>query len=103
MLTYQLQSVTQRYERRGQSVTALNNSNLEIKDNDFIAIVGPSGSGKTTLLSVLGGMLAPSTGQVLLDGQSLYDLSIEQRAELRRTFSLTSRPGTSMRRRDCTS
>ncbi|QDV71539.1 ABC transporter ATP-binding protein YtrE [Rosistilla carotiformis] len=81
---YRLQSVTHTYQRRGQIVTALDDSNLEIADNDFIAIVGPSGSGKTTLLSVLGGMLAPTTGQIMLDGQSLYDLSIESRAELRR-------------------
>ena len=69
---YQLKAVTQTYERRGQIVTALDNSDLTIPDNDFIAIVGPSGSGKTTLLSVLGGMLAPSAGEVMLDGESLY-------------------------------
>jgi len=80
---YQLQSVTQTYERRGQIVTALDNASLEIPDNDFIAIVGPSGSGKTTLLSVLGGMLAPSSGDVMLDGQSLYDMTVEERTALR--------------------
>ncbi len=80
---YELKSVTQTYERRGQTVTALDHCSLEIPDNDFIAIVGPSGSGKTTLLSVLGGMLAPSTGEVLLDDESLYNLSIEERTALR--------------------
>ena len=80
---YQLQSVTQTYERRGNVVTALDNCNLGIPDNDFIAIVGPSGSGKTTLLSILGGMMAPSSGDVSLDGQSLYEMSIDQRTKLR--------------------
>jgi len=80
---YQLESVTQTYARRGNVVTALDNCNLDIPDNDFIAIVGPSGSGKTTLLSILGGMMAPSTGNVTLDGQSLYDLSIDERTKLR--------------------
>jgi len=80
---YQLQSVTQTYERRGQTVTALDNASLEIAENDFIAIVGPSGSGKTTLLSVLGGMLAPTSGEAMLDDRSLYDLSIEERTALR--------------------
>ena len=80
---YQLQSVTQTYERRGQIVTALDHCDLEIPDNDFIAIVGPSGSGKTTLLSVLGGMLAPTSGQVVLDGHRLYELSVGQRTALR--------------------
>lgn len=80
---YQLQSVTQTYERRGNVVTALDNCTLEIPDNDFIAIVGPSGSGKTTLLSILGGMMAPSSGNVSLDGQSLYAMSIDERTKLR--------------------
>ncbi len=81
---YQLQSVTKTYERRGQSVTALAETNLEIPAGDFVAIVGPSGSGKTTLLSLLGGMLAPTSGDVLLGGQSLYDLPVEERTILRR-------------------
>jgi putative ABC transport system ATP-binding protein len=80
---YELQSVTKTYSRRGQSVTALCDTTLSIPDNDFVAIVGPSGSGKTTLLSLLGGMLAPTSGQVLLEGQSLYDLSVEERTALR--------------------
>ncbi len=81
---YRIQSVTKTYERRGQLVTALDNADLDIPDNDFVAIVGPSGSGKTTMLSLLGGMLAPTCGDVLLDGQSLYDLPVEKRTELRR-------------------
>lgn len=80
---YQLQSVTQTYKRRGHVVTALDNCDLEIPDNDFIAIVGPSGSGKTTLLSVLGGMMAPSAGDVSLDGRSLYQMTIDERTKLR--------------------
>ena len=43
---------------------------LRIAPGEFVAVVGPSGSGKTTLLSMLGGMLAPTSGQVRLDGQS---------------------------------
>src|SRR5512138_711859 len=80
---YELHSVTKTYSRRGQCVTALCDTTLTIPDNDFVAVVGPSGSGKTTLLSLLGGMLAPTTGKVLLEGQSLYDLSVEARTSLR--------------------
>ena len=80
---YQLQSVTHTYKRRGNVVTALDNCTVEIADNDFIAIVGPSGSGKTTLLSILGGMMAPSSGEVSFDGQPLYELSINERTKLR--------------------
>lgn len=80
---YRLESVTKVYERRGQRVTALDKTMLDIPDNDFIAVIGPSGSGKTTLLSVLGGMLAPSAGHVMLNGQSLYGLSVRERTKLR--------------------
>ena len=59
-------------------------TSLEIRVGEYVAVVGPSGSGKTTLLSMLGGMLSPSTGRVWLGGDSLYDLSVGQRAQIRR-------------------
>lgn len=80
---YQLESVTHTYQRRGQTVTALDDVSLNISGNEFVAVVGPSGSGKTTLLSVLGGMLAPSTGRIVYCGKSMYDLSVSERAALR--------------------
>lgn len=49
------------------------------------ALTGKSGRGKSTLLYVLGLMLSPSSGQVLVDGQPVHDLSDEQRAQLRAT------------------
>ena len=82
---YRLEGVTKSYERRGQTVIALADASLEINDRDFVAVVGPSGSGTTTLLSLLGGMLAPTSGKVLLGGQSLYDLSLAERTALRGT------------------
>ncbi len=82
---YSLENVIKKYERHGQKVTALDETNLEIPDNDFVAIIGPSGSGKTTMLSLLGGMLAPSSGKVVLDGVSLYALSVKERTKIRST------------------
>jgi putative ABC transport system ATP-binding protein len=55
-----------------------------ISAGEFVAVVGPSGSGKTTLLSILGGMLAPTSGHVWLNECSLYDVSAARRAEVRR-------------------
>ena len=72
------------YNHRGQTVHALREAYVDIPEGDFVAVVGPSGSGKSTLLLVLGGMLSPSAGQVLLDDQSLYDLGPDERAKLRR-------------------
>ena len=54
----------------GRTTTrALEETTLEVQDNDFIAILGPSGCGKSTLLRIVAGLETPSTGQVLLDGQ----------------------------------
>ena len=44
-------------------------SSLDIRENEFFALLGPSGCGKTTLLSMLAGFETPSAGRILLDGQ----------------------------------
>jgi putative ABC transport system ATP-binding protein len=81
---FRLEDVTKVYSRRGREVVALRAQSLEIAAGEYVAVVGPSGSGKTTLLSMLGGMLSPTTGRVRLDDDSLYDLSVVERARLRR-------------------
>jgi putative ABC transport system ATP-binding protein len=65
------------------TIDALKPTSLAIGRGEFVAIVGPSGSGKTTLLSMLGGMLAPTCGRVVFEGESLYDLSVARRARVR--------------------
>jgi putative ABC transport system ATP-binding protein len=78
-----LHNVHKRYMQRGRNVAALENVNLEIAAGQYVAVVGPSGSGKSTLLSVLGGMMSPTGGEVLLDGRSLYAMTARQRAHVR--------------------
>ena len=51
------------------TVVAFRNVKLNVSSNEVLCIVGPSGCGKTTLLRCIGGLLAPSSGQVLIDGQ----------------------------------
>lgn len=81
---YRLQDVTKRYFRRGEEIVAFEANELSIAEGEYVAVVGPSGSGKTTLLSMLGGMLAPTTGEVWLGEDSLYARSVVERARLRR-------------------
>lgn len=81
---FRLENVSKSYVRASTNVNAVDSMNLEIAQGDYVAIVGPSGSGKTTMLSLLGGMLTPDKGRVLFDEESLYDLPIASRADLRR-------------------
>ena len=78
-----LEMAAKTFNRRDSCVAALQPTTLEIADGEYVAVAGPSGSGKTTLLSLLGAMLAPTSGKVFLNGQSLYELSVKERAELR--------------------
>src|SRR5260221_13712891 len=52
-------------------VTALDNVSFKIPSRSFLSVVGPSGCGKTTLLKVLSGVLQPSGGRVLFDGEAI--------------------------------
>jgi putative ABC transport system ATP-binding protein len=79
-----LQSVTKTFQHRGRPVTAMDNISLEIAQGDFVAIIGPSGSGKSTFLHLLGGMLSPTDGKVRIGGDSLYDLTSDERSALRK-------------------
>jgi NitT/TauT family transport system ATP-binding protein len=53
------------------SVVAFRNVDLQIRNQEVLCVVGPSGCGKTTLLRCIGGLLAPSSGQVLIDGEAV--------------------------------
>lgn len=65
-------------------VTALRGVSVSVPQAEFVSIMGPSGSGKSTLLHLLGGIDAPTSGQVLLEGKDLASLNDDERTLLRR-------------------
>ena len=70
----------------GQTETrALDNISFDIDKGELCVIVGPSGAGKTTLLNILGGMDAPTSGTILLDGRDISKLNARQLTDYRRT------------------
>ena len=76
-------NLSKRYEEGPQSVTVLDDLQLELLPGERVAIVGSSGSGKSTLLNMLGGLDTPSSGSVWLAGEQLSALNEKQRGLLR--------------------
>lgn len=69
----QFKNVKYLYQTKNDEIFALNNINFDIQDSDFVSIVGPSGCGKTTILSLCAGLLKPSSGEIILDGENKID------------------------------
>jgi putative ABC transport system ATP-binding protein len=66
------------------AVNALRGVNLEIGEGEFVAIMGPSGCGKSTMLHILGGMLKPTAGRVIIDDEDITNMNDAARTEVRR-------------------
>lgn len=66
-----LDDVAVRFRTKKKDVTALRDVSLSVGAGEFVAIVGPSGCGKSTLLKLIAGLLAPSSGDVLLGGEQV--------------------------------
>lgn len=73
------------YNHKSERLHVLKGVELKIEKGKFVAVLGPSGAGKTTLLQLLGGLDHPSKGEVFIEGQDIYSLSDNRRAELRNT------------------
>lgn len=78
-----LENISKEYKVDRQKIRVLDNINLEIKDNEFIAIMGASGSGKTTLLNIIGCMDKASYGTYYLDDRLVSSLNDNELSEIR--------------------
>jgi putative ABC transport system ATP-binding protein len=80
----QTENLMMTYRVGKMDVNALRGVNLTVPTGEFLAIMGPSGCGKSTLLNILGGMLQPSSGKVVVDGEDLAQMTDAGRTDLRR-------------------
>ncbi|MFN0140583.1 MAG: ABC transporter ATP-binding protein [Pyrinomonadaceae bacterium] len=76
--------LTKSYKVGKLDVPALRGVSLEVNPGEFVAIMGPSGCGKSTLLHLLGGLLSPTTGNIIIDGEDLSKVSDARRTDIRR-------------------
>ena len=76
--------VVKRYQDGDRRSTAVDRVSIAVHAGELVALRGPSGSGKTTLLGIMGGMVAPTAGEVRIEGESIVHLRDRHRTELRR-------------------
>src|SRR3972149_4986246 len=76
--------VTHIFGRGNTAVRAVDDVSFAVPAGQLLLIMGPSGSGKTTLLTIIGGLLRPTSGSVLVDGVDITKLSAGQLVPLRR-------------------
>ena len=79
-----LRNIEKTYQTENNTTTILSKQSLSINTNASIAITGPSGSGKSTILRLIAGLEPPSSGEVLVHNQSIYSLTDQERADIRR-------------------
>jgi putative ABC transport system ATP-binding protein len=80
ILTHHL---TREYQMGAEVVHALRGVDIQIKKNEFVAIMGPSGSGKSTLMNLIGCLDTPTAGEYWLNSQKVSDLSDDELARIR--------------------
>ena len=79
-----VENVCKTYHTGETTVNASTDISFSVQKGEFVAIIGASGSGKSTLLHILGGIDRPTSGEVIVDGQSVYEQTEDQLAVFRR-------------------
>ena len=83
MSIIEIKNLTKIYDGSGFEVKAVDEIDLNFEKGEFAAIVGPSGSGKTTLLNMLGGLDHPTSGEVFIDEQNIWELKSRKLTDFR--------------------
>lgn len=79
----EMRKVTKDFLQNDDVLHVLKETNFRADEGEFVAVVGPSGSGKSTFLTILGGLQAPTTGQVYIDDEPFSQLPSKKRSKIR--------------------
>lgn len=82
----ELRNISYAAEDNSKEIEILKNVSVKIEER-FVAVTGPNGSGKSTLAKIIAGIIQPTSGQILLDGVDITDLSITDRANMGISFA----------------
>ncbi len=82
----ELRNVSYSVEENNTQKEIIKNINVKINDG-FVAITGPNGGGKSTMAKLIAGIIKPTSGQILLDGEDITDVSITDRAKMGISFA----------------
>lgn len=83
MALVELRNLTKSFKKGDETITPLQNVDLDIEDGEFVSLMGPSGTGKSTLLNVISGIDRPDEGTVHVDGVEITRLSRSRLADWR--------------------
>ena len=81
-----MKNICKDYQQGREPVRVLKDVCLEVEQGEYIAIMGPSGSGKTTLMNIIGCLDVPTSGEYILNGKPLKDLSDDALADIRNKY-----------------
>ncbi len=82
-MDFEIRNLSRTFARGKRKFTAVDSANLKIHSGEFISITGDSGSGKSTLLNLIAGLLLPTSGEIIIDGEHIENGSEERLADIR--------------------
>ena len=83
LIMIEITNLTKIFSQNGEQIVALDKVNVVIRQGEFVSVIGPSGSGKSTFLLTIGGLIRPTSGEVRINGTSLYEVDHKERARIR--------------------
>ncbi|WP_399633115.1 ABC transporter ATP-binding protein [Sporosarcina sp. SG10008] len=83
MVVLELKQVKKTFGSGHKEIEAMKETNFTADRGELIAIIGPSGSGKSTFLTIVGGLLTPTSGSVIINDKNLADLNEKERSKIR--------------------